>query len=980
MTTRYGQGDRSHESILNAALARLWAVRGNLDAVAETLQGRRRPDIIVRRTNGPVIVETEFVPAATVEADALSRLGMEIDGRTVQNVFAVSVPTNLRTTNQNQLPDRLAATQLTWREWRIDGTSGPWLTGTALDLAEAVRRVTAPPGNLDEAVDLLEKGAKRAGAHLYARPGTLDRTARVFDAYPNDEAANMAGLVIINAMVFQERLASVSSEFSPVTSAMSGGAFSRIKLLQAWDHILSIDYYPIFQMARDVLAGIASSEDDDLEAYDILRDCANTAEALLGLGVVGQHDLAGRTFNRLVAERKLLAAYYTSVPASIILAGLALAPERWSHVSWGEAKDISAFSIVDPACGTGTLLMAAYRQIVQNHASSVQSQNADSTIHNALVEKVILGTDVVSAAIHMTASTLAAMSPTVRFENMDLHTLKYGMDDGAIHFGSLDWLVGDALQSSVSMTRESMQSTGSAAYPIPRPTVNLVISNPPYIRRGSDGGKGEALARVFDIPEGDEKSRQAIAQRTSTLLRGTAANQMAGHGSSFTVLADRLVKPGGRIALVLPVTALFGESWRAVRAMLAERYEIEFVVSSHDPETQAMSYDTKIAETLVVARRLTDEEQPSGRGRFVNLWRAAGREIDALAIVNAINAVAQQPTLHSDGPPVGGTALMVGGEQWGEVVYGPVGEDGWTGARWRRALTGQIAIGLKNGYLANPETGGSISGRLPIAPMAEVADVGPDHRVIRGANGAFDGFHGRSDDAQFPALWSLDSRIHNGLIAEPNAWLVPKPNRRHEQLWARSGTLQLAGDVRYTSQPILAVRTPIRSLGVSSWFSARARNLPANITAAAEIVLTMWLNSTLGLLLNADHANRTQQGRGRGNRGMLETLHTLDVRHLQQWQLDAADSIWRDFQGRTFEAFYRCAVDRARIELDERLVRDVLGLGEDAVAAVAQIRELLAREPSIHGSKEPALPANYVSQSASSPIREGQAAFGDVGR
>ena len=83
-----------------------------------------------------------------------------------------------------------------------------------------------------------------------------------------------------------------------------------------------------------------------------------------------------------------------------------------------------------------------------------------------------------------------------------------------------------------------------------------------------------------------------------------------------------MVNPGGHIALVLPVTALFGQSWGQVRGMLATRYEIEFVVSSHDPKHRTMSYDTGIAEALLVARRLRENERPSGRGKFVNLWHA----------------------------------------------------------------------------------------------------------------------------------------------------------------------------------------------------------------------------------------------------------------------------------------------------------------------------------------------------------------------
>ena len=49
------------------------------------------------------MIETEFEPARTVEADALSRLGMDIGGQRVQNAFAVAVPERLRSTPQRHL-------------------------------------------------------------------------------------------------------------------------------------------------------------------------------------------------------------------------------------------------------------------------------------------------------------------------------------------------------------------------------------------------------------------------------------------------------------------------------------------------------------------------------------------------------------------------------------------------------------------------------------------------------------------------------------------------------------------------------------------------------------------------------------------------------------------------------------------------------------------------------------------------------------
>ena len=224
--------DRSHESIINDTLARFLRERCSLSAVAETLHHGKRPDIIVRLPTGPMILETELEPALTVEADALSRLGMEIDGQRIQNVFAVTVPGRLRSTSQQRLYERMAVATLAWQEWRIDGTSGPKISGSAAELGNAVARTTPSVSNLDEAVDALDEGARRAGSRLYSSPGTLVRVSKVFGAEPSDEAANMAALVIINAMVFQERLASNEAAFQPVSVAMREGRFSRMMLLQ----------------------------------------------------------------------------------------------------------------------------------------------------------------------------------------------------------------------------------------------------------------------------------------------------------------------------------------------------------------------------------------------------------------------------------------------------------------------------------------------------------------------------------------------------------------------------------------------------------------------------------------------------------------------------------------------------------------------------------------------------------------------------
>ena len=761
----------------------------------------------------------------------------------------------------------------------------------------------------------------------------------------------MAALVVINAMVFQERLASDEATYQPIGAARRNGQFAKLLLLQFWERILDVDYYPIFSMARDVVEELS-----EVEATGFLEECAATAAELLGMGAVGRHDLAGQIFNRLIAERELLAAYYTSIPASTLLAGLALAPSRWPGCDWGNIDEINRLRVVDPACGTGTLLMAAYRQIVQNYVTLEGAPSDDPTLHRALVEKIIAGADVVPAAIHLTAATLAAMSPSARFEQMQLHTFRLGREEPqGIRLGSLDWLDSPEIQSSFSGTQETIGAKDSRGALVPLPWSDLIISNPPYTRRGADGGSEAAIGRVFSLPADDSEALDAIKRRTSALLRGTPANQTAGHASSFTVLADRLVNPGGRIALVLPVTALSGESWRGIRELLASRYDIEFVVSSHDPEQRSMSYDTGIAEILLVARRLRDGESPSKRGRFVNLWRAAYLETDALALVNAVNAAAAAPSLRSDGPPVGGTPLIVGGEQWGEIVDGPVREGPWTAARWKQALTGQFAAALERGELW-AEDGTRLAGNVPIGAMGEICNVGPQDRQIRGSLGVFDAYHGQNEQSQFTAIWSLDSSIHQNVRAESNAYLVPKPDRDYASIWAQAGMLHVTRDVRYNSQAIMATLTDVRALGVRAWFTLQVEDDDSLVRSRREIALALWCNSTFGMLLHANHSNRAQDGRGTGNKGMLETLAALDVRRLADWQLDEAQAIWRDFRERKFQPFHCLAVDPTRIELNRRIVSDMLGLGDDAQAAMARLRRLLASEPSIHGAKKPEVP------------------------
>src|SRR5258706_5781348 len=65
-----------------------------------------RPDILVVEPNvSPVVIETEVLPAVTVEVEALSRLGtqMRSTGRKILSSLAVRLPISLRQKHGNAL-------------------------------------------------------------------------------------------------------------------------------------------------------------------------------------------------------------------------------------------------------------------------------------------------------------------------------------------------------------------------------------------------------------------------------------------------------------------------------------------------------------------------------------------------------------------------------------------------------------------------------------------------------------------------------------------------------------------------------------------------------------------------------------------------------------------------------------------------------------------------------------------------------------
>lgn len=111
---------RTTESPFNFALGEVlrtkhprWREPDRIVAEATgTVQGEPglRPDPVVLSENGlPVVVETEFAPAHTVEQDAVQRLAKRLQrtGEKIEQALAVRVPQGLATASQHELDRRI---------------------------------------------------------------------------------------------------------------------------------------------------------------------------------------------------------------------------------------------------------------------------------------------------------------------------------------------------------------------------------------------------------------------------------------------------------------------------------------------------------------------------------------------------------------------------------------------------------------------------------------------------------------------------------------------------------------------------------------------------------------------------------------------------------------------------------------------------------------------------------------------------------
>ena len=896
------------EDFTNRALALLLREQG-LEADFEQKAGRKRLDVVAHVDGLRVVLEAEtgFHKKAQAIKDADARLTQNL----TTAVFAVCYPTGVT-------EETLQEAILTWTlRTRAGDTVGQWSEGGVSQLAQAVQQAPKSLTGADVAAqqlsDALDTSVGRltpAGREALAKALDLPATKGGSAGSRYQVAAKRGMLVIATAMLFHHRVQThlpaecpegYDGSWPPLSAPACAEQDEVISAHQeAWRGILAVDYKPVFETARTALAAIPSNPDTGQAIRALAQAVGRISERVSGL----RQDLLGRIFHRVLDTARYDGSFYTSTAAAVLLATLAI---RDHDADWKDPNTTANLRICDPACGTGTLLMAAAERIrdLRVAAAGQLDQEDEEILGLHLVEDVLWGYDVNLTATHMAASTLGMLSPATRFQRMNVHRTLLGIFAGVPYLGSIDFLDGQARLAAWPTITQQVESGEETPSP---PLMDLVIMNPPFTR--------DSL-RHDQFSKSDEN---AIKRREKELLAGQphqSAARLHSSGGAFAVLAERMLRDdAGTLALVFPTVVPTAPGNLQLRRHLARRFHIDTIVTSHDPDRIFFSENTSIGEILLICRRWNGDE-PKPPTRVINLARNPATPLDALDTTARI----EQASEEAANLPRDFTVQLVDAER--------IERGDWSAVNFLSPFLVEACRELVEGGL----------GAAPTVPMNQLADVGPAGQRIRDAYTQSD----MPTKSGRRALWHHKTDVTQSMAGAADVYIEPKVGREHlaEKYWAQRSSMLLPHRLWLPLARVVAVILPEQLLG-SIWTPCRPHD--PNFAKA----LCLYLNSTPGVL--------TLLG-GRDNRKpsypsfSLDTLRSLpvpDFRAVDSERMTLLGRAFDQLQDKTLQPFPQMDVDPARQQIDD-VVAQILGLDPEWVD---RVRRELTREPSVTDARQ----------------------------
>jgi hypothetical protein len=323
-----------------------------------------------------------------------------------------------------------------------------------------------------------------------------------------------------------------------------------------------------------------------LGSSEIIEWINQIIEVLKPLGVNEfHHDIYGRLVGKCIPKeiRKKLASYYTKIPSAELLVGLTI--QNWEETVW------------DLACGSGTLLVAAYNKKKSLFREKRGSLPIGESIelHKRFLEKDLTGTDVMRFACHLSGLNLSAQNlKTVtnhlrisRVNTLFIDNLPAELEEA---YGSISRRLSEieTVQKTLSKYgQEGLIEEEEDIKKIKLSRVNTVLINPPFTRRKN-------------IPDSLKEK-----------LRGSKYENICGGRihlwGYFLAFADNAIKDGGKLGAIIPMNFLRGEDTQKIREYILNNYTIEYIVKPLD--NTSFSEDSDYGDIILVASKKEPSEE-----------------------------------------------------------------------------------------------------------------------------------------------------------------------------------------------------------------------------------------------------------------------------------------------------------------------------------------------------------------------------------
>lgn len=854
--------------------------------------GGARPDIIVDTNGGAIIIETEYHPAATLRIDVEKAASREIRGQGMPvAVVGVVIPREIRNYEGDDMAGHISKRRdLSYYIRYADGTTYPgegWLTGSILDIRNTIRAVSVPRDRIEACVDIMKDGIMVISTALHTTDdGVRGAICSSMKQAHSRQTYEMASLVLLNAGVFYEDLASCRTEFKPTEGLKILGILDQDTVVKAWRQVRELDYAPIYDTAISILSAIPART-----AADILDAISSVVSRIAAMKVTRSGDVYGTLYQSMLYDRKKAAAFYTRPEAAALLAGLVM-PEN---------VNTENLRIADFACGTGMLLTAAYNHII-NHTT-------DMVDHKHIMENIMYGYDIMPTATHLTVSNLAGLYPNRIFDDTHIYTLPIGRSvDGGYHLGSLGLLTAQTILTSAGVRQGGHGETHTNIVAIPDESCDYILINPPFVRATNHGGGREDPVPPFAVFGITPEEQLEMAETNSKLYKNTCSHGHAGLGSYFAAIADKKLKPDGVVGLILPNTMTSNSAWEGVRAMLNDNYDnITLVLVGHGLGTY--SSDTDMNEVVLIGRK---HHTDSPRIKLVLLDKMPQSRLDAMYISKAIRNTT--PVRLECG--LGHTSIQVGDVIVGRSIDCPVEDGKWWTGRVSDITLLQFVYGLVHGAAGIQTT---FLDTLAVMGKHVLDIIGYKH------DGSPQGPFNKLPfypDPTYPCLWSNKAATQRSVIVKPDTALEAKHDATPEhvdRVWRTATHTYLNQQVRYTSQRLIAAYTEDASLGGRSWPNVMLHNVAHNKA------FVVWCNSMFGVLCYWAVAGSQQTGRGMMSRTAFRTLRVLDFRQLTDKQLVKFDTLFDEICTKEMLPINRLDEDQTRQKLD-RAILDILNV------------------------------------------------------